>query len=163
MSRPGPLRRPLTWGPWVFFAMFAVILAANGILVVFAFSSWTGLETESAYEKGLAYNKTLEAARQQAALGWQVEIALEPKGAQRAWLEVTFRDQNDQPLHLRAVNVHLVRPTHSGHDLVVPLDKLGKGRYGAETAIPLPGQWDIRVFAEHDGGTYQATRRAVIQ
>ena len=163
MTRLGPLSRRLTWGPWVFFAMFAVVLAANGIMVAVAFGTWTGLETHGAYEKGLAYNQTLEAARQQAALGWQVEIALERRSAGKVWLEVTFRDRNDRPLRLRAVDAQLVRPTHDGHDFVVALAELGNGRYGSETILPLPGQWDVRVRAEHDGGTYQATRRAVIQ
>jgi len=65
------MSRRLTWGPWVFFAMFAVIIAVNGVMVAFAFGTWTGLETDGAYEKGLSYNDTLEAARRQAALGWR--------------------------------------------------------------------------------------------
>ena len=78
-------------------------------------------------------------------------------------------DENDAAgmmralLPLHAVAAHLVRPTHSGHDLAVPLAKLQLGRYGAELKPPLPGQWDIRVEAEHDGGTYQATRRVMIR
>jgi len=157
------MSRRLTWGPWVFFAMFAVIIAVNGVMVAFAFGTWTGLETHGAYEKGLAYNKTLEAARRQEALGWQVEIALEQRDAEKVWLEVTFRDPDDRPLRLHAVAAHLVRPTHSGHDLAVPLAKLEMGRFGTELTPPLPGQWDIRVEAEHDGGTYQATRRVMIR
>jgi nitrogen fixation protein FixH len=156
-------RRPLTWGPWVFFAMFAVVLAANGVMVVFAYSSWTGLETQGAYEKGLAYNETLAAAREQAALGWQVGITLAPGGAGQLRLEATFRDRNGRPLRLTAVTARLIRPTHSGHDLVLPLAELESGRYGAETIFPLPGQWDVRVRAEHAGGSYQATRRVVVE
>jgi nitrogen fixation protein FixH len=161
-GKPRP-RPPLTWGPWVFFAMFAVVFAANGALVVFAFGSWTGLETQGAYEKGLAYNDTLAAAREQAALGWQVEIALVPGGAGRIRLETTFRDRNGRPPRLTAVTARLIRPTHSGHDLVLPLAKLENGRFGVETSLPLPGQWDVWVRAEHAGGSYQATRRVVIE
>ncbi len=157
------MSRRLTWGPWVFFAMFAVIIAVNGVMVAFAFGTWTGLETHGAYEKGLAYNKTLEAARRRDALGWQVEIALEQRDAEKVWLEVTFRNPDDRPLRLHAVTANLVRPTHSGHDLEVALARLQAGRYGAELTPPLPGQWDIRVNAEHDGGTYQATRRVFIR
>ena len=163
MSRPGFFRRPLTWGPWVFFAMFAVIIAVNAVMVAFAFSTWTGLETKGHYEKGLAYNKTLEAARRQDALGWQVDIALEQGDAEKVWLEVTFRDPDDRPLRLQAVEARLVRPTHSGHDFEVPLARLQEGRYGTELTPPLPGQWDIRVKARHDGGIYQATRRVMIR
>jgi nitrogen fixation protein FixH len=156
-------RRTLTWGPWVFFAMFAVVFAANGMLVVFAFGSWTGLETRGAYEKGLAYNETLAAARAQAALGWQAGITVAPAGAGRIRLEATFRDRDGRPPRLTAVTASLIRPTHSGHDLVLPLAKLEDGRYGAEADLPLPGQWDIRVLAEYAGGSYQATRRVVVE
>ena len=62
-----------------------------------------------------------------------------------------------------SVTARLIRPTHSGHDLVLPLAELGRGRYGIETRVPLPGQWDVRVRAEHAGGSYQATRRVVIE
>ncbi|MDH3596413.1 MAG: FixH family protein [Rhodospirillales bacterium] len=161
-GRPRP-RRPLAWGPWVFFAMFAVVFAANGVLVVFAFGSWTGLETRGAYEKGLAYNDTLAAAREQAALDWQVGITLAPGDDGRVRLEATFRDRSGRPPRLTAVTARLIRPTHSGHDLVLPLAKLENGRYGTETVFPLPGQWDVRVRAEHAGGSYQATRRVVVE
>jgi nitrogen fixation protein FixH len=163
MTGLAPLRRPLTWGPWVFFAMFAVVIAANGVLVFFAVGSWTGLETDGAYEKGVAYNETLAAARAQAALGWQVEVEVVSRGAGRVRLEVTFRDRNGRPLRLNAVTARLVRPTHSGHDLRLPLARLEVGRYGAETIVPLPGQWDVRVLAEHGGGSYQASRRVVVE
>jgi nitrogen fixation protein FixH len=163
MTGRAPPRRSLTWGPWVFFAMFAVVIAANGALVFFAAGSWTGLETDGAYEKGVAYNETLAAARDQAALGWQVEIALEPGADGQVRIEATFRDRNNRPLHLRAVTARLVRPTHSGHDLALPLARLEAGRYGAETKIPLPGQWDVRVLAEHARGSYQASRRVVVE
>jgi nitrogen fixation protein FixH len=143
--------------------MFAVVLAANGALVAFAFGSWTGLETQGAYEKGVAYNDTLAAAREQAALGWQVGITLAPGDDGRVRLEATFQDRNGRPPRLTAVTARLIRPTHSGHDLVLPLAKLESGRYGVETIFPLPGQWDVRVRAEHAGGSYQATRRVVVE
>jgi nitrogen fixation protein FixH len=163
MTGPRRPRRPLTWGPWVFFAMFAVVFAANGIMVVFAFGSWTGLETRGAYEKGVTYNETLAAARAQAALGWRVEITLEPTGTGLVRLEAAFRDRDGRPPRLTAVTARLIRPTHSGHDLVLALAAQGMGRYGTETTLPLPGQWDVRVHAEHAGGSYQATRRVVVQ
>ena len=163
MTGPILRRRSLTWGPWVFFAMFAVVIVANGALVFFAAGSWTGLETEDAYDKGVSYNETLAAAREQAALDWQVGITLAPGDDGRVRLEATFRDRNGRPPRLTAVTARLIRPTHSGHDLVLPLTKLENGRYGTETMFPLPGQWDVRIRAEHAGGSYQATRRVVIE
>ncbi len=53
-SRPGD-----RYIPWLFVAFFAVVLAANGALIAIALGSFTGLTTEHAYDKGLAYNRTL--------------------------------------------------------------------------------------------------------
>ena len=57
------------------------MLLANGAMIWLAFATWTGLETEGAYQKGLAYNRTLEEAEAQAALGWQVDLELEQEAA----------------------------------------------------------------------------------
>ena len=57
------------WIPYAFLGFFAVVLLANGAMIWLAFATWTGLETEGAYQKGLAYNRTLaetEAQRRQA-------------------------------------------------------------------------------------------------
>jgi nitrogen fixation protein FixH len=152
----------LAWGPWVFFAMFGVVILANGVMVLFAMTSWTGLETRGAYEKGLAYNQTLQAERDQEALGWQVEIGLTAEGAGPARIEARFRDRDGRPVKPEAVTAWLIRPTHEGYDLTVPLHAESAGHYGTEVELPLAGQWDLRVLAEHGGGIYQAQRRVVV-
>ena len=63
------------WIPYAFVAFFGVVLLANGTMIGLAFATWTGLETEGAYQKGLAYNRVLDRARAQAALGWRVDLA----------------------------------------------------------------------------------------
>ncbi len=156
-------RRRLGWGPWVFFAMFAVVLAANGIMMIFAFTSWTGLETVGAYSKGVDYNRTLEAARAQRTLGWQLESVVQSTGAQGVRIEVTLRDRRGGAVIPDRVRARLIRPTHSGHDTTVTLAKRAAGRYGTELVLPLPGQWDLLILAEHPGGVYQARRRVVIE
>lgn len=156
-------RRRLGWGPWVFVAMFAVILAANGIMMAFAFTSWTGLETLGAYDKGIAYNRTLEAARAQRALGWQVESKIISTGGQGVRIEISLRDRQGAAVRLDRVRARLIRPTHSGHDTTVTLAKRAAGRYGADLVLPLRGQWDLLILAEHPGGVYQARRRVVIE
>jgi len=152
----------LGWGPWVFVAMFAVVLGANGVMIWVAFDSWTGLETRNAYERGLDYNRVLDAERAQAALGWQVEIDFAPGEAGRAMIDARFRNRDGHPVSLTRVRARLTRPTHSGHDKTVTLAKRGPGHYGADLTVPLPGQWDLRVLARHAGGTYQAQRRVVL-
>jgi len=153
----------LSWGPWVFVAMFAVFLGANLTLGVVAYNSWTGLETEGAYRKGVAYNQHLEAARAQEALGWQVEIDLIAIDSGRARLAAEIRDRNGRAVRPRSVTAELIRPTHSGYDLTLPLLELSAGSYGAEFDLPLRGQWDVRILAAHGAGTHQSQRRMVLR
>ena len=47
---------------WVLLGFFGVILAVNATFVYLAVSSFSGLETDNAYVKGLNYNTTLSRA-----------------------------------------------------------------------------------------------------
>jgi nitrogen fixation protein FixH len=155
--------RESRWIPWAFVGLFAAFLAADGALIYFAFGTWTGIETEGAYEKGLDYNRTLAAAGSQDALGWQVEMDIRPVGDGQARVEVALRDGDGQAVKARLVRARLIRPTHAGFDTEAVLTDLGGGHYGGRIELKLPGQWELRVLADHSGGTYQATRRVVLK
>jgi len=155
-------RRSL-WIPWALGGIFAVFLIANSIMLYFAARSWTGLETEGAYEKGLAYNDTIAAAEAQAALGWQVAMDAGAAEAGEAWVEVSLLDRSGHPIAARVVWAQLVRPTHVGYDREAPLRDLGAGRYRGIVELPLSGQWDLRVRVEHAGGVYRTSRRVILK
>lgn len=156
------MRRPSfangRWIPWVFVAAFGVVFLANGALVYLGAKSWTGLETEDPYEKGIAYNRALAGARDQAARGWQLAADFAGRAADGR-LTVSLRDRDGQPLTGARVRVLFVRPTHEGFDREAALAALGAGRYGADIALPLAGQWDLRLLVSHDGASHQAVRR----
>lgn len=139
---------------------FGVVLAVNGIMLYVAASSFTGIETENAYVKGLAYNETLNAAEAQKALGWTVE--LDQRSLDGGLREVTavFRDQSGRPLDGLAVTAELRRPVHEDMDRTLALMPLGGGRYGAEVELPLLGQWDARLEATTpDGRVFRMDKR----
>ena len=73
-------------------------------MIGLAFLTWPGLETADAYRKGIGYNAALEAAREQAALGWRVELAFVPAGdGPRGRLELRLADMLGQPIERAAV------------------------------------------------------------
>jgi nitrogen fixation protein FixH len=127
-ARPGPWDR---WIPWAFVAFLAAVLAANGTMIAVAVATWPGLETADAYRKGIEYNAVLEAAREQAALGWRVELAFVPaaEGGQRGRLELRVADALGQPIERAEVQAGFSRPTQAGHDFGVSLDSEGGGAY----------------------------------
>ncbi|MFO0995879.1 MAG: FixH family protein [Alphaproteobacteria bacterium] len=126
-------------------AFFGVMLLANGALIVTALESWSGVTGPKPYERGLAYNRTLEAAREQAALGWRVESNFESTGSRAGTLVIDVHDSAGAPIDRAAVRAFFIRPTQAGHDFDAALSPRGGGRYGAPLEFPLPGQWQVAV------------------
>lgn len=151
------------WIPWTFVGAFLVVLAANGTMLMFALDSFTGIETEQAYRKGLAYNEQIDAAEQQAALGWTVALSVEQSGPTRAVIALDVSDSAGQPLDGAKAVVHLIRPTQAGYDRSETLSRSAAGRYEATVELPLGGLWDLRVDLSHDRGDYRLTDRLVLQ
>jgi nitrogen fixation protein FixH len=162
----GPQRPRGWWYPYIFVGAFAVVLAVNAALYYFASSTFTGLFTDKAYEKGLAYNDALAAEEAQRRLGWTVEAEVTPgpaeAGRRPADLAVRFADRDGRPVGGLTVSALLRRPTQAGHDLRVELRSLGPGRYGAPVVLPLPGQWDLQVVATGGPADYRLNRRITL-
>ena len=136
-------------------AFFGLVIAANVIFVVLAWQSWSGLSTDDAYRRGLAYNETLRQAETQRALGWQVRAELVPLADGGAHLSVVFIDRNDSPVESLDITGQLRRPSREGADRPVVLTSQGPGRYATDVDLPLAGQWDLRLRATSpDGKTF---------
>lgn len=139
--------------PWMFVAFFAAIAIIDAGLVTIAVRTGTGTVTEQAYEKGLDYNRTLEAAARQAAEGWQGAIGLEGRR-----LSFALKDRDGGPVRGAAVRAEIVRPVAAGRDFGLPLREAAPGVYEAETDFPLPGQWNVRIYASWQDRHYQQAR-----
>jgi len=163
MSTMAKERARSWWIPWAFVGFFVVILAVNGVLVIFAFDSWTGLETQDAYQKGLAYNEQIAEAEAQAKLGWHGSLSFEPTAARAGRVTLVLADRFGTPVTGAAVRAELVRPIHEGEDFAALLDDRGGGKYEAELSFPLAGQWDLRLVADHERGLYRLRERIVVK
>lgn len=155
-------RQPGWYIPWLFVGFFAVVVGVNAIMVVAANRSWTGLETEDHFRKGLVYNRNLEAVHEQAARGWQVRIAAESLGDLQVRLAARMHDAQDAPLPGGQAEIRLIRPTQAGQDLAVPLTETAPGFYQGQATVPLPGQWDARLLFHHPAGTHQQVQRILV-
>ncbi len=151
------------WIPWTFVGFFLVVFAVNGALVWFALSSWTGLETDHPYERGLVYNRALEAAREQAALGWRADFRFDQSGQRHGTLELGLTDRDGARLQGAKVDAELVRPTEEGHDFALDLSESEPGRYRAEVELPLAGQWEVRLAARARGEVYRLSPRIYLE
>lgn len=145
------------WYPWIFVAFMAVVVSVNMLLMYFAIHTWSGLENERYFEKGVAYNEALEGARAQAALGWRAELDFTPEegAVRRGRLSVSFHGADGQGLEGLKVKAMLIRPTHQGFDTSAELEDQGGGSYAATVVLPLPGRWFVRVHAWRADGSFQ--------
>lgn len=163
-NRPTRMPRQPGWYiPWLFVAFFAVVIAVNGVMLHFAFSSWTGVETEGHFMKGLNYNDDIAGARAQAERAWKVETEFTSTEPRKALVALTLHDKFGNLLKDAKVSIALIRPTSQGHDLSMELPYLGEGRYAAPVEVALEGQWDLRVVIQHATGDYQSQKRVWVQ
>lgn len=140
--KPYTGKRILAW----FIGFFLIVFSANGIMTYFALETWTGLETEDSYVKGLNYNQEIENARVQNESGWSVSIAQMPEKIDgRFEIQITRPDESFPPTQVKAT---FIRSVIEGYDQEVTLSHLGNGLYGAPVKLPLIGQWDVLVVVE---------------
>ena len=118
-------------------------------MVYFALDTFSGLETRDAYRKGMQYNRNIEKARAQEALGWSLSFDFPTRAAtgnaRAGTLDVTLRDRDAQPVTGARLRVGFSRPTSDGLDVKLPWVERGAGLYRVDVALSCPGQWDPRI------------------
>lgn len=151
------------WYPWVFVGGFAVIITVNGIMAYIAVDSWTGLETENAFEEGQKFNTQLAQKASQDALGWAVALQFEDRSTDKnnraGVLNFTVTDAAGLGVTGLAVEAIAKRPTHEGYDQPLAFVAGQAGSYRAPAKLPLPGQWEIRITASRADERYQMRQR----
>jgi nitrogen fixation protein FixH len=150
-----------SWIPWIFVAGMLTVVAANGALIFFAFHSWSGVSTQRAYERGIQYNRVLDAAAREDLVGWEISVAVTSATAHQLIIEA--RDRAGRPLDGISLVVELVRPLESLPALPLDMTAKGRGRYaGSLEALPRAGQWDVRIAATRAGEVVHLQRRIVV-
>ncbi len=137
-------------GRFVLFSMigfFLVIFVTNGIFITLAVKSFPGEQEEKSYLQGVAYNDTLEARAEQAALGWTAELTDLRLDSETAAIELTFKSASGTPLSALALNAVLSRAVDDDHDRAVEFVPMGSGRYVAEVGNVAPGSWRLQATA----------------
>lgn len=151
---PRPSDRFIPWYIVMFFVFQTVLF---GWFTYIAQKTHTGVVTEQAYEKGLAYNDVIEKARQQDALGFSSVIE-ERDGK----ISFSLVDHEGRPVQDAKVMVTFFRPVHDGIDTTAEM--IGRnGVYTSAVELSEPGLWEVRVNAKTSRGDYQASKRMTIE
>lgn len=156
-------RAPGWWIPWTFLGGFLLVVAVNGVMIWVAASTWTGLVTDRAYDRGLEYNRNLEAASAMAALGWQARLVATTLADGGRALTLEARDRNGEPLSGLVVDGRLERPVHEGADRELFLAPAGRGVYRTVLEDLPPGQWQAHLRLTRGAERLVVSERLVLR
>lgn len=142
---------------WVlicFLAFFGTVFMVDGFFVYTAVTTQTGLVTEQAYEKGLAYNDILSQAEHQPDL-------IEKVSYDTPNLSWNILDKTGKAIKNATVTARIIRPVQDGFDFDVVLQHEGNGRYSASLSLPKKGAWvaklDSRWESQKQTNIYKTT------
>ena len=139
--------------PWVIAAFFVAFIIPLLFFTWIAFQHKPDLITEHAYDKGLAYNKTLQSEKTMEALGWHAALALENNT-----LVVHLRGKDGKPIHGATAKAWFIGPAKATMDHAADMRETIAGRYEAALPDTSPGLWQMRVTVIHQGNQFQAAR-----
>lgn len=143
-------------------AFFGLVIGVNVTMMKLAIATLPGTDVDSPYAAGLAYDREISAAQDQAARKWQVNAHIERRADGAATLQVDARDANGRPMSGLKFGGRLERPTDKRADLQIELSEAGIGVYRGNAAAVAPGQWDLVIEGDARGTRVFLSRNRVI-
>jgi nitrogen fixation protein FixH len=134
----------------IFAGLFVIVLGANGAMTYFAVKTFSGEVIAHPYERGLAYNREIAAARAQEGRDWKVDVSLTPADGVQSRIAVTLRDAAGVPLEGLDLEALLVAPANLKQDAGIKLEEKGDGLYAGEAAF-VAGRRDLVLSAKRAG------------
>ena len=125
---------------------FGIVIAANLIMANYALGEFDGVVEEDAYRKGRDYNDVLDAAKAQAALGWQDRHSFEA-----GTFVFHLQDDGGAPVGDISVELEVRRPARADLDQRLTLAPGPDGGWLTRVDLPLAGLWYFRVHVSRGG------------
>jgi nitrogen fixation protein FixH len=152
---------PLTGGKvlMICVAFFGTIFGVDALMAFDAISTFRGEVTAHPYEKGLAYNSDIEAAKAQGARDWRVDVSFAADGPART-ARIAFTDPSGRPVEGLAVAGVFEAPADVRRDKSFTLQETTPGTYVGQ-ASPSRGVWDFEITAAREGQTLFRSKNRV--
>lgn len=131
-------------------AFFGVVFGINGLLIQKAVSTFGGVETDSAYQAGQAFERELARAKAQEARRWQVDAKVTPAGDGNTVLDIVARNAGAPIPAGMDTAVTLERPIDRRLDRPVAVSEISPGHFQGSAAIAA-GQWDLVIEISQGG------------
>jgi nitrogen fixation protein FixH len=116
---------------------FAVVIAVNVTMAIYAIEGFGGTVVENSYVASQKFNGWLRAARNEDGLGWSERLSRRPDDLLVANLRVGSRPMRGAVL--TAVAVH---PLGRADDISLSFDNIGNGQFRSTRKLP-SGRWTI--------------------
>lgn len=146
------------WIPLLFILFFLGLFVVTGNFVRLALTTFPGLVSTNAYERGLAYDEVIAAEQAQAEQGWQMEFDLPELSGEGQVAALTMVDREGNPIAGANVIMMAERMTRYAQQVRVTLTDHGNGRYEAPITFPIAGRWFVSVLADASGERHFETR-----
>lgn len=155
-----PGRTRWRYFPLAVIIAMGVVVAANVGMVYAALDSFPGAAgDDESFELSNHYDTVLDQAQREAALGWTVSAQADD--TRRPVVVLIGRD--GAPLGGVSLSGSAERPVGVPHTYRLQFLQVGQGRYVADAALPLPGQWDLTLSASVEGHSMAVTRRIIVR
>jgi len=132
-----------------FVGFFVVVAVMNAIMIRFAVTTFGGVETESSYKAGLAFKAEVASSVAQQALGWNVDVRIDPRG-QGSVMNIAVRDAAGTPVPGLVIDVNLAHPADRRKDVAVTATEQSAGSYRAMTP-PALGRRTVSLELSQNG------------
>lgn len=131
----------------ILIAFFGVVIAVNVTMARLAVSTFGGEVVENSYVASQHFNRWLDTAKSDRALGWQAQLTRPRPGT----LAIALRDANAAPLTGAQVVAVAEHPLGLRDNETLKLRETARGTYTAALAA---GRWRVRVAATSRGQTW---------
>jgi nitrogen fixation protein FixH len=125
---------------------FGVVIAVNLVMARFAVSTFGGVVVENSYVASQHFNRWLDSAEAQDALGWDARLARTGQGK----VAVTLTGAPAE-VTVEAVARH---PLGRQPDVPLGFTSLGDGRFVSNEALPA-GRWTLRLAVALDAQVWR--------
>ena len=140
-----------------FVVFFGITLAVDTYMMVSAYRTYPGEVADTPYEAGLAYDKTLDQEKAQAALGWRMSLGLVGSDVVR----LTAVDRAGKAAPPLRIEARLERPATEDGRHTIQFLPTAPGVYEAHVGR-LIGAWDVKLSAyDAQHHRFDAERRLV--
>lgn len=134
----------------IFVGFFIVVASVDGVMIYKAVKTFSGEVVAHPYERGLAYNRDIARAREQAMRDWRVDARLTRLPTGETEILVTARDADGADISGVQMSAVLVAPADLSKDVQAQLGETAPGRFIGKAKVPA-GQRDLVLTALRGG------------